>query len=148
MWILNWRILETRLVEMTSNSLGGTKHGRNQHLALNQTALTSGKKKKKTALTHAQCRASHFYADSPSSSEYSTGSTLLTHLTVDKPDCIAADAYHNSAHPQSNQTGQSIVDSVVEKHTVSCTTNQNKEILPICKKKAACIHILVYILKI
>ena len=38
-----------------------------------------------------------FLKVSPSSPEYSTGSTLLTHLTVDKPDCIAADAsdaYH------------------------------------------------------
>ncbi|KAL1804359.1 hypothetical protein ACET3Z_033006 [Daucus carota] len=86
-------------------------------------------------------RASHFYADSPSSSEYSTGSTLLTHLTVNKPDRIAADAsdaYHNSAHPQSNHIGQSIVDSVVEKHTVSCTTNQTKEILPISSLVPPC----------
>lgn len=79
-------------------------------------------------------RASHFYADSPSSSEYSTGSTLLTHLTVDKLDRTAADSsdtHHNAeSHLQPNQIGQSIVNSFVEKHTVSCTTtNQNEEIL-------------------
>ncbi|KAK1362102.1 Transcription factor MYB88 [Heracleum sosnowskyi] len=79
-------------------------------------------------------RASHFYADSPSSSEYSTGSTLLTHLTVDKPDYIAADAsdrHHNAeSHLQPDQIGQSVVNSVVEKKTVSCTTtNQSEEIL-------------------
>lgn len=131
MWTFNLRILKTQLmtwslIERTSNNLGGTINC--PHLDL---GLTS------TALTHAECRASHFYAHSPSSSEYSTGSTLLTHLTVDEPDCIAADAsdtYHNTeAHPQPNQLGQSIV----EKHTVSCTTtNQSDEILA-CKKKTA-----------
>lgn len=123
------------LVERTSNNPGGTTHCPDLDSGLTYTSLT-----------HVKCRASHFYADSPSSSEYSTGSTLLTHLTVDKPDRVAADAsdrnHSAESHLQPDQIGQSIVNSVVEKHTVSCTTKNKSEEILSCKNKAAYIHIL------
>ncbi|KAK1376500.1 Transcription factor MYB88 [Heracleum sosnowskyi] len=71
-------------------------------------------------------RASHSFVDSPGSSDYSTGSTLLTHITVDKPEHIASDFYathqNTGSDPHPNKLGQSDNNNDVEKVAVPCAT--------------------------
>ncbi|XP_063943931.1 transcription factor MYB124-like isoform X2 [Daucus carota subsp. sativus] len=76
-------------------------------------------------------RASQLYVDSPGSSDYSIGSTLLTHIALVKPEHVASDfsLQNTGADIQPYKLGQSNVDCDVVKDAVTCeTTNQSGEI--------------------
>ncbi|WOG88822.1 hypothetical protein DCAR_0208057 [Daucus carota subsp. sativus] len=76
-------------------------------------------------------RASQLYVDSPGSSDYSIGSTLLTHIALVKPEHVASDfsLQNTGADIQPYKLGQSNVDCDVVKDAVTCETTNQKNIM-------------------
>ncbi|KAL8104726.1 transcription factor MYB124 isoform X1 [Apium graveolens] len=73
-------------------------------------------------------RLSDLYVDSPDSSEYSTGSTLLNHVAGDKTACSES-VHHVVAEPQTTHIGHHNSQADVAKGIICCApSSQSKEI--------------------
>lgn len=80
-------------------------------------------------LTNGSCRLSDLYVDSPDSSEYSTGSTLLNHVAGEKIAC--SEAVHSLvAEPQPTHIGDHKILADVAKEVICVApSNQSEKIL-------------------
>lgn len=79
-------------------------------------------------LTDGSCRLSDLYVDSPDSSEYSTGSTLLNYVAGDKTACSEA-VHHVVAEQQTTHIGHHNSQANVVEDIICCApSSQSKEI--------------------